>query len=1108
MIPFAKFIFVFFTFLATSLFAQTTANLISADAPNVFEYFYSPEGQVSIHIYTENDVWVVQKNIIADDGLPDLIQKKVFTTKEKALNYAVYKFSISEANKSQHPLELKTDNDLGISETLKFGKFGQPEQIDKPAILWTADKNWTWAWEIEFAKWVREKLHVDFFKDLNIANDCQDAYLQARMIFAFENKLPIVFRTAGGSIPITQRTMRSNWLSLPANPDWKKNKRFLKALDYVADMTYTHSLSRDSYPVEISAQGLIEGTVYLTLNQTSGHTLLVKEVNLKNGTEDDMVKLPLYTLNSTVPKAVRPLSKSFFYTSQQPTISQYGITGFVRIRWPKSINSNELLPEKQMPYYSQEQYSPEFMKSKSGDQVIAENNFSIAVFKRLNPQFNPQARISEGLNELRNMLSERNNVIEQGYAICKKGCVEGSDDYENWSTPSRDKRIKELMADLQAYANSLGNTVYEQWNLALTQPILSINQVPYSLKIVKWVFDSNLFNSNPSVPPETRWSLSPIYMASLAYQLINPLFIQRENLIKQSINCRTLQCPFFSSNYINETTISIDSKLKVLKGLFDDYINRTDPSHADLFKNEMTRFTSVTKVHIDFYSILQKIPYFNFDPRATELNRWGNVDPQKNELVLDKDWYFTDQTSNNKAVFISTNDYTTLNFAVLDPTDIKHTLKISLKKGILATNQSVSEKILWFDAINNTFNFVDTVTDQSFTHKINQSYSENDSTTIALNWVNERQFAFKDAHGVYLYELNGSTIKELRYFEGYKSKGSNIIVKEKANPPSPGSTSSYNELDLSVIFLNDPSLTPWNSNWTQDIQHERITHYNIQLLSPQLAKITWHDYNGKHKNGVFLQNIKTKKISPLSPLLINHSDLTKKYFFATVNNNYHLHFVDDQLNIIKTIDLSSYRDRAPHIDLDMIQLNNELFKINSDTLNLELIATLEGAKFIQFIDDLAIISIFNEKEKPTSIYYLYDLKKNQILKSADYISLLQGHKKWFQPDIYFQKSKYFTFETQDRINVTHTITEDVNRINEVAVNTDVGCYSDLLNYAYIRQNKPWETGLVFDASEANPYLSRAVKPVFIKSLTTDAKLRPFKVSYGYDKTIIRFNYLK
>jgi len=162
---------------------------ISPEVPNIYESFNAVEGSISVNLYMEEGVWVVTKSVISEDGLPDVVEKKVFTTKEKAYAYAKEFFGITEEQKNPDAIDQPAPEEIADINTL----------VPKQA-LWEVDPNleWNWEWEVKFAEWFRDTVTTTFFMDLGIENDCQDIAVQSRMIFARLNKLPVAFRLAGG----------------------------------------------------------------------------------------------------------------------------------------------------------------------------------------------------------------------------------------------------------------------------------------------------------------------------------------------------------------------------------------------------------------------------------------------------------------------------------------------------------------------------------------------------------------------------------------------------------------------------------------------------------------------------------------------------------------------------------------------------------------------------------------------------------------------------------------------------------------------------------------------------------------------------------------------
>lgn len=231
-------------------------------------------------------------------------------------------------------------------------------------VLWHDSQVWTWEWELKFSEWVKVNVQKDFMTKINLETDCADLVFSVRWIFARINGLPAANSLAGTGQLFTNRSMKSAWKKLPTDPDWRKDQRFFAAVKYLISNTYTHTLFKDSYPIEINAETFLAGVYHVSLFGTTGHTLLVYSANEKN-------EVPIRVFYSNVPKIVRDLYEGIYFYAEQP---KKEIAGFLRMRWPVFLNNEQaqLISKSKMPYFSEEQYSAEFIK--------IEKNFSIAVF--------------------------------------------------------------------------------------------------------------------------------------------------------------------------------------------------------------------------------------------------------------------------------------------------------------------------------------------------------------------------------------------------------------------------------------------------------------------------------------------------------------------------------------------------------------------------------------------------------------------------------------------------------------------------------------------------------------------------------------------------------
>lgn len=312
------------------------------------------------------------------------------------------------------------------------------------AKVWTSTNTWDEAWEQKYSEWIKTSFNDDVFVRgpyADIATDCADAVYASRVIFSYENSLPFVIGSANSD------TSKFDYIKSPTD----RARAFIK---YVGDVTSTRTLPNDTYPVQISQQTLVPGIVWVRAsvasenflvrlfsgaNAPTGHTEVVKDVSPAG---------IIFLMGSTVPKKVRTLMTS---TSLMFLPDKNAGTGFRRWIWPQNRN----LAKEQMSAYSAEQYSMglaqnNFQGGEVGSTQSTQRNINsfssevqarLAIAKETAPEY--LTRISK---EICSMLHVRNEIVVEGQKIKqqKNKCFSG-DSYENFSTPSRDKRIFETI---------------------------------------------------------------------------------------------------------------------------------------------------------------------------------------------------------------------------------------------------------------------------------------------------------------------------------------------------------------------------------------------------------------------------------------------------------------------------------------------------------------------------------------------------------------------------------------------------------------------------------------------------------------------------------------
>ncbi len=479
--------------------------------------------------------------------------------------------------------------------------------------LWEAKASWSWQWEIRYAEWIQKEVDPGFLKRHGVATDCADVAYALRWIFSRIHSLPMSSRLATGHW-FTHKSLRPEWKRLPTASLWHKDQRFLKALDYLLDLTYTHSLARDTYPILVQEESLLEGTIQLYINDSSGHTQILTKVRGINEPG-----IPVEVLQSTVPRAKRDLfGGGYWNRDAQPE----GKGGLVRFRWPQG--DKNLVPAEKMPFFSLEQYSANFTNGKS---------FFLAVFERIQPNFSFPALLDRLYADIVAQLEERRSVVEEGYRYCQKNsCEPGTIGDENWSTPSRDKRLMGMISELQRIAYVVPGGEYRKFLAELMKkPFFSFQGKLYSLETIEWLFSIGFASADARVAPELRWALGAESFRKILYQKAISGWSARQQRVKEGV-CPPSICQEGSENWIERSSMVEDLELRNLKIYAANFCSmNSSVDCSEWLALKQTKFP-IVDANETLEMALNRFLFLNSDPRLPTAKR--SLDPSANRRIV------------------------------------------------------------------------------------------------------------------------------------------------------------------------------------------------------------------------------------------------------------------------------------------------------------------------------------------------------------------------------------------------------------------------------------------------------------------------------------------
>ncbi len=352
------------------------------------------------------------------------------------------------------------------------------------ADVWVSRNQWNDQWESRFSRWMETSFKGDIYtrgKYAGTRQDCADAVYFARLIFAYENKLPFVIDDPQdrGSGTISNSTDQFNHLS--------EKRRLRSFMNYVGGMVSTVTLMRDTYPIKLNRKWFKPGVVaalprhYSDGSEQPGHGQIVTRVE-KNGV--------IHYLKSTVPAKVHTLK----HTTLNSFVPAPRKGSFRYWKQPKHYGRRE----SSLPGYGTEQY-------RLGGVFADELQKKVALVDETRDQ-----KLSRLAGEVCTQVKERVPIVDEAWAFKKKigsRCM-NYDEFDSYSTPSRDGKIKKALKYL--LLTGTGNEDGEVKTVAkyLNKACGSIEYLP-GKKITAAKFSQRLMagkvSSDPNQPPGVRW---------------------------------------------------------------------------------------------------------------------------------------------------------------------------------------------------------------------------------------------------------------------------------------------------------------------------------------------------------------------------------------------------------------------------------------------------------------------------------------------------------------------------------------------------------------------------------------------------------------------------
>ena len=330
------------------------------------------------------------------------------------------------------------------------------------AAVWQTKNQWSMAWEKKYQEWVAENMTTDFFMNpekpvyYKISHDCADSIYFMRMAFSYENKLPFAINNIMQKGKLLSNDMR-NW------DRENKVNRVRKFMKYVADRVGTRSFYLDTYPIALA--DIKAGDLYV---QPGAHSYIIAGI-----TDTGVTSI----VSSTTPAAPQNMVRLFAYPFFIPQDKAKMRDGYRRFKWPKNVKK----PMQQQPGYSDEQY-------KIAEQVkynyVA---FTDIIAKKLRRRAEPlQEKTTRVLYGLCAFAKERVNYVNDGLNKLRqiraggRQCMNRTE-YDYFSTPSRDKRLKMYFNEVEKIAYAGGALRRDEVSIELLARAIFHQEIPNHL---------------------------------------------------------------------------------------------------------------------------------------------------------------------------------------------------------------------------------------------------------------------------------------------------------------------------------------------------------------------------------------------------------------------------------------------------------------------------------------------------------------------------------------------------------------------------------------------------------------------------------------------------
>jgi hypothetical protein len=204
-------------------------------------------------------------------------------------------------------------------------------------------------------------------------------------------------------------------------------------------------------------------------------------------------------------------------------------------------------------------------------------------------------------------------IVEDGFDFCRNtDCSEGTFNYEEHSTPSRDKGIVEkfkIVDDLASNFSDFDESIAPYWENYKNQTRFNVLGDSKTVEEYRKLFKYRLISSHPEDDLRQRWGVNPSDIESTINRRFNSKKIQRESIVLTSVVYITkIDCKKGSDKWKLYNSYEFD--LDLVRSIYDSYHKM-----CELYPCKTNKLLKENDIN--------KIPFYISEPNASNYQRWG-----------------------------------------------------------------------------------------------------------------------------------------------------------------------------------------------------------------------------------------------------------------------------------------------------------------------------------------------------------------------------------------------------------------------------------------------------------------------------------------------------